>query len=789
MRFLSDWSLEAVDTDRLVLNAGDRKVAVFVFGETLFRIFVHRHDTPRPTRTWSIDPDGTLAWEGRERLSGEGFTPPAWRLTEHEDGISVESERLKLVIARPFKLTWYARTDGEWTPIAEDRPTGGVAVARRGNGVEHYLRRYDDERYYGLGEKSGDLERSGRRFEMRTLDAMGYRAETTDPLYKHVPFTITRRSDGLAYGLFYDNLATSRIDLGNELDNYHAPYRAFRAEDGDLDLWFLLGERVLDVVKEFTRLTGGVAFGPKWSFGYSGSTMHYTDAPNAQERLGEFIALCREHDIPCDSFQLSSGYSSIGDKRYVFTWNRDKVPDPAAMVRTFREAGMHLIANIKPCLLTDHPAYDDAAEKRLFVTDSDTGEAEVSPFWDANGSHLDFTRQATVDWWKSNVDAKLLALGIDSTWNDNNEFEIVDREAQLAGFGDPLPASVAKPVLSLLMVRASQEAQLAHAPSRRPFLITRSGGPGLQRYAQTWSGDNRTEWPTLRYNQRMGLGLALSGISNVGHDVGGFSGPRPDPELFVRWVQNGVMHPRFTIHSWNDDGTVNEPWMYPEVLDAVRDAIRLRYRLLPYLYTVAWRAHAELEPMIRPTFLDHEDDPATFEENDEFLLGEELLVATVVEPGARTRQLHLPDNGCGWYAFEGGAWLAGGRELVVDAPLEHLPLFVRAGGIVATSDRLAHVDPAQDDVRALRIYPFVESGSRTVLLFDDDGESTLGEGGGTLVTHVTLSCDAKAIRLDWQHEGDYRPAYQGFRIELPTGDPRPLYVNGCKVAPGESCPL
>ncbi|OBX35176.1 alpha-glucosidase [Halomonas elongata] len=190
--------------------------------------------------------------------------------------------------------------------------------------------------------------------------------------------------------------------------------------------------------------------------------------------------------------------------------------------------------------------------------------------------------------------------------------------------------------------------------------------------------------------------------------------------------------------------------------------------------------------MIRPTFLDHEDDPATFEENDEFLLGEELLVATVVEPGARTRQLHLPDNGCGWYAFEGGAWLAGGRQLVVDAPLEHLPLFVRAGGIVATSDRLAHVDPAQDDVRALRIYPFVESGSRTVLLFDDDGESTLGEGGGTLVTHVTLSCDAKAIRLDWQHEGDYRPAYQGFRIELPTGDSRPLYVNGCKVAPGRA---
>jgi alpha-glucosidase len=166
----------------------------------------------------------------------------------------------------------------------------------------------------------------------------------------------------------------------------------------------------------------------------------------------------------------------------------------------------------------------------------------------------------------------------------------------------------------------------------------------MQRYVQTWSGDNRTNWDTLRYNIRMGLGMSLSGLFNVGHDVGGFSGDKPDAELFVRWVQNGVMHPRFTIHSWNDDHTVNEPWMYPGVTPAIRGAIELRYRLLPYLYTLLWQAHADDEPMLRPTFLDHEHDAQTFEECDDFLLGRDLLVASVVEAGQRERRVWLPDN-------------------------------------------------------------------------------------------------------------------------------------------------
>jgi alpha-glucosidase len=165
----------------------------------------------------------------------------------------------------------------------------------------------------------------------------------------------------------------------------------------------------------------------------------------------------------------------------------------------------------------------------------------------------------------------------------------------------------------------------------------------------------------------------------VGHDVGGFSGDKPDAELFVRWVQNGVMHPRFTIHSWNDDHTVNEPWMYPGVTPAIRSAIELRYRLLPYFYTLLWQAHADDEPMLRPTFLDHEHDTQTFEECDDFLLGRDILVASVVEEGQRQRRVWLPANETGWYDFYTHEWFCGGQWIVRDAPLEKLPLLVRAG--------------------------------------------------------------------------------------------------------------
>nr|WP_238336603.1 glycoside hydrolase family 31 protein [Vibrio sp. S12_S33] len=643
------------------------------------------------------------------------------------------------------------------------------------------MNRNDNELYYGLGEKTGKLNREGRRFEMRNLDAMGYDASKTDPLYKHIPFYITKTdpdNDGASFGLFYDNLANCWFDLGNELDNYHIKYRSYRAEDGDLDLYFMYGDSIKKVTQQFVRLTGGTAFGPKWSLGYSGSTMQYTDAPNSQELLESFVDQCAEHGIPCDSFQLSSGYTSIGDKRYVFNWNYDKVPNPSAMSDHFHSHGLKLAANIKPCLLHDHPRFEEAKNKGLFIKDSEYDQPENSVFWDADGSHLDFTNPNTIQWWQDNVKQQLLEKGIDSTWNDNNEYEIWDKNARCFGFGKEIPINLIRPLQPLLMMRASYEAQQAFAPQLRPYLISRSGCPGMNRYVQTWSGDNRTNWLSLKYNIKMGLGMSLSGLYNVGHDIGGFAGDKPDPELFARWVQNGAMHPRFTIHSWNDDGSVNEPWMHPSVTPIVRDAMKTRYQLLPYIYDSLFQAHAFDEPMLRPTFLDHEHDVNTFEESDDYLLGKDLLVASIVKEGQRKRDVYLPDNHYGWYDYYTEQWFSAGNTITLDAPLERIPLLIRAGAIIPTSERIANADASQDDRRNLNIYPLQGVGQSQCSIFDDDGETYDYQSGQYMRINIKMTCTHNTIELEISREGAFVAAYNSVTLRLPKNELRELIVNG-----------
>lgn len=779
MKTLKNWTLHQQFADRIELRIDNRhSLCLYVLEADLFRVLIKQNDQLSLDRTWSIAPQNDVPWEGRSRLSTEGFSLPGYQLEQQEKALKVSTNKLRVTVHQPLWLEWeYKNQNGEWELLVTDRRTSAYLLNVHGDGVAHYQRRYGNEQYYGLGEKAGDLNRNGRRFEMRNLDAMGYNAKSTDPLYKHIPFTITR-CDDVSFGLFYDNLSSCWLDLGNELDNYHLPYRRYQAEAGDLDYYIFLGPKVLDVTKKFVRLTGKTFFGPKWSLGYSGSTMHYTDAPDAQEQLQTFISLCREHQIPCDSFQLSSGYTSINGKRYVFNWNYDKVPQPKVLSQKFHEAGLKLAANIKPCLLQDHPKYQEVAESGLFIRDSESSSPERSVFWDDEGSHLDFTNPKTVSWWQDNVKQQLLEMGIDSTWNDNNEFEVWDGEAVCHGFGQPIAIKHIRPVMPLLMCRASMEAQQNFAPEKRPYLISRSGCAGMQRYVQTWSGDNRTNWQTLRYNTRMGVGMSLSGLYNVGHDVGGFSGDRPDAELFVRWVQNGVMHPRFTIHSWNDDRTVNEPWMYPAVTPAIREAINLRYRLMPYFYHLLWQAHHDDEPMIRSTFLDHEHDARTFDETDDFLIGKDLLVASVVEQNQRERAVYLPDNQVGWYCFYSGQWFDGGQDIVLPAPLERLPLLVKAGSVLPLSSHTGSTQLMTEEERELYIFPLQQDGTTSGEVFEDDGETFAYREGKALWLNWTLTCSTERLDLNIETKGSYIPVWKELIAVLPNGENRTLYING-----------
>ena len=868
MRVVGEASLESTNEHGALLRIqGGHALQITALEEDMIRVRIDRDGQRSVARSWMVSPatgdasccmsSHSAPYEGRDKDALGGFSLPRVEIETMDAELRISTPRLRVIVplgVSPLALRWEWRDVAAacWKPLLADRRSGAYYFGRHQNPrLSHHIKRRRGDRFYGLGEKSGALDKAGRRYRMDCVDAMGYDAECSDPLYKFWPFyiakpaptnapsppNVTAGSNGAAgsaelpasaaYGLFYDNPANCSFDLGCTFDNYHGLFSSYEAACGDLDYTVLLGPTVGAVTRRFAWLVGGHCLPPQWSLGYSGSTMSYTDAPDAQARMKTFLELLRAHEVPCSSFQMSSGYTSIGSKRYVFHWNHDKFPSPEDLVAHYAAAGLHLAANIKPCLLTDHPLYDECRAAGLFLSDSEAAAKreegggaggaggasgaggglhtpETSMFWDAVGSHLDFTNPATAAWWRAQVTEKLLAVGIGSTWNDNNEWHVDDESAVCHGFGTPTPLRLLRPVQALLMVRASLEAQRVHAPQTRPWLISRSGMPGTQRYAQTWSGDNYTSWHTLKHNIQMGIGLSLSGFFNTGHDVGGFAGPQPEPELLVRWVQNGIFHPRFTIHSWNTDldgtpdGTCNEPWMFPEVLPLVREAIQLRYSLVPHLYSLLRRAVSEHEPLLRPTFLDHEHDPRSWEATDDFMLGESLLVASVVERGQRERKVYLPDNrGKGWWDWhDGGIWRAGGQEVTLSAPLERCPLLVRGGSLIVLAEPDQAAATRHSRVRVLRAFPLPPThapGSVAFAWTEDDGvtaddalatAATAGAATGDrdrlfLSCELHCSTDALVLRARATFVGEgrgWRPLFTTIEVQLPAAERRALVI-------------
>ena len=761
-----------------LLGARGERVRLAILDHDLVRVQLLPDGAPRLNRTWMIvNRDGTMPRAGRCRDDLAPFALPPFALTREAERILIRTQVLQIELTLdPFALNW---SDAQGNAFASDCATRAYAYDRAGQSVLHYLEHRPTDLYFGLGERAGELNHAGKHFRMLNLDAINYNAEKTDPLYKHFPFYITFDPDTqIAYGILYDNLATTTFDLGGEIDNYHGRFRTYRAEAGDLDYYMIYGPSIRAVVEKLSALIGRMILPPRWSLGYLGSTMSYTEAPDAHAQLQRFVALCAEHQIPCDGFHLSSGYTTDADnRRNVFTWNRERIPEPRTMVENFTRAGIKLAPNIKPALLSTHPRYAEVAALGGFIRQADSDAPEVVTFWGGEGSYIDFTSDAGFNWWKQNVREQLLAYGIASTWNDNNEFEIWDDAARCAGFGEPLPIGLARPVQTLLMARASFEAQTEFRPDERPYLISRSGCPGIQRYAQTWSGDNFTSWNTLKFNIPMGLGISLSGAPNTGHDVGGFGGDAPSPELFVRWVQNGVFHPRFTIHSWHWDGSVNEPWMYPDVLPIIRAWIEFRYRLIPYLYSLMFEAAETGHPIIRPMVYEFPDDPNCQATSFDFMLGTNLLIATVLQNEARRRPVYLPraTAWCDWYT---GGWHTAGGVVSADAPLERVPLFVRANGIVPMGKVMRHIGAERDDVRQVFVFPHPVAGHSTFALIEDDGIS-LGYQRGE-ITRVALHTDATPAQvvLGAEAHGNFALPYSTLEFILPPHDTRRIIADG-----------
>ncbi|KAJ3027461.1 UNVERIFIED_CONTAM: hypothetical protein HDU68_003758 [Siphonaria sp. JEL0065] len=725
---------------------------------------------------------------------------PTARVDVTSTGFSVTAGAVSVAVdlASSVALTLAPIADPQ-TPFLEDLAHRAYPLLKE-NGARHFIRRRDCDRHFGLGERASPLCLNGRRFRLETMDALGYNPELTDPLYKLIPFHISLDTRSrIAHGIFYDSFAEGFADFGQEIDAFWGPYRSHTLFGGcGLDMYIFYGPTIQQVIEGYTNLVGRPAMPPKYALGYLASAMGYAESENAQELIAALPQLCRKWDIPCDLLHLSSGYTvdPATGARNVFTWNKTRFPDHEKLFKDLRKEGIRVSANVKPWLLSQHPNYQQVYKADGFIKNSETNLPRSTRLWSAGngatstGSYFDLSSAAGRDFWKQGIKS-LLEAGIESIWNDNNEFSLPDNSDTYAHSNlNGTPSSVGnagRGLQTLLMASASHEAMVSLFPKRRPFLISRSAVSGVQRFAaQSWSGDNYTSWQTLKHNIPMGLNCGLSGLVGYGHDVGGFVGPRPEKELFVRWVQNGVFHPRFCIHSWKDEG-VTEPWMYPDVLPIIREAIHLRYKLIPYIYTLYHEASTHGHPVIRPLVYEFQHDVAVETASFEFMLGPHLLVASVFEQGANTRTVRLPrlenekQNQEAWCDLKTGVWSPGGEEKTFACPLEQCGVVLaRRGAIIPAGPVYNYVgEGGKDNERLFWLFPPQHSGDGeevwTYSCHEDDGETV--DGGVTEVV-VSMRVEGEEIVVDvgYGQKKEYAVGYDKVSFVLPVGDKRKIRV-------------
>ncbi len=620
--------------------------------------------------TFSIDPGHNGQQnEGRDKLSLDGFDLCSPSVSEDDGSVCFRHCGLDFRIElMNFRITVYS----ERGILYQDR--SGLAYnfgGELGDGSVHYTRREDDQFIYGLGDKAGRVNKNHQHYKLDTNDSMGFRAEYSDPLYKHLPFYICENRAG-CYGVYYDTYSSGEIDFGREHDNYYELFNSVRYEEENMVFYILFGNAGT-IIRNFIRMTGGICRIPDWAFRYCGSTMEYTDAPDADRRLRSFADRCSEYGIEAGGFYLSSGYTQINDKRYVFHWNTDKIPDPEGLSDHFRSRGMKIIPNVKPAFLDDHPLYEQIARNGWFLHYPDGTPARF-PFWGGNASYLDFTNPGAYDFWKKCVKEVLVDRGYDDIWNDNNEYDIFDKDVYAHGFGKEIPARLIKPLFSFLMTKASREA--CEESNVQPFIVTRCAVAGSQSIATTWTGDNYTSFRDLRFNHYQAMTMSLSGFSFFGPDIGGFSGPKPGRELFMRWLQYGVFLPRFVLHSWKPGEESTMPWLYPDLMDAVKAVFALRERLIPYLSEQMKKSRENDMPLITPVFLRDGDYDR---ESDCFMCGDRILVCPVFDEGVTELTVRLPRSDAGFRLRGEGEPIDGGTSVRVSCTAFDLPVWFTEG--------------------------------------------------------------------------------------------------------------
>ncbi|MDZ7262225.1 MAG: DUF4968 domain-containing protein, partial [candidate division KSB1 bacterium] len=542
--------------NQLILNCGVPQVQITVLAPDLIRI--------RMTSNGHFPEDHSYAVVKTDWPA----TEPSVQDSPHE--IVITTAELVLRINKsPCRLAFY---DQAGNLINKDYPPFGMGWD--GDKITCWKEMTPDEKFYGLGEKVGGINKRGHTWVMWNTDAFGY-TDITDPLYQSHPFFLGLRQ-GRGYGIFFDNTYRSEFRLASGTDEFYS----FGADGGEMNYYFFYGPGLKKILTRFTELVGRMPLPPKWALGYQQCRWSYYPESEVRRIARTF----REKQIPCDVIYLDIHYM---DGYRCFTWDKQRFPDPKKLLADLEAMGFKVVVIIDPGIKVD-PGYwvhDQGLAGDHFCKYPD-GRLYVGQVWPGNCYFPDFTRPETRFWWGS-LYTQLLEQGVDGFWNDMNEPAVwggtFPDVVQHHDFGQTVDHSKIHNVYGLEMARGTYEGNLRLRPDRRPFVLTRAGFTGVQRYAAVWTGDNTATWNHLSLCLPMCLSLGLVGVPFVGYDIGGFSGS-PSPELYSRWLQLGSFTPLCRTHSALGTAA-QEPWVYGDDFETInRNFIQKRYKLLPYLY-------------------------------------------------------------------------------------------------------------------------------------------------------------------------------------------------------------
>lgn len=703
-----------------------------------------------------------------------GFKPQSNASTINESGehLVLSTSALDIEIEKsPMFRVIFRNKAGR--VINEDMPGKGFGTTFSGTRSNLYKKLQPGERFIGLGETLGNLDKRGSAFTLNNTDTYKY-GDPRLPMYVSIPFYIGLHQ-GEMYGLFYHNTFKTFFNFGISTPEFSS----ITADGGDVDYFFIYGSSIPSILENYTALTGRMPLPPLWSLGYHQSRCSYFPQQNVKLLAETF----RSKQIPIDCIVLDADYLHEYEP---FRINKQRFPDMKALTAYLAYLGIEVTASVNPGIKVDttYFAHNDGLKKDVFIkyADGSLYTAEIAP---SLNNFPDFSNPKTRSWWSDNL--KFLPdNGIHGYWNDMNEPAVggsyLPDNLVFDFDGRKTNAMEAKNLYGMLMARSSYESAIKYGESRRPFVLSRSGFAGIQRYAAVWTGDNTAGDDYLLSGALLNTQMGLSGVPFVGDDIGGYIGTT-SKELFTRWIEAGVFAPFVRNHK-EAFSNANEPWSYGEEAGAIaKEFIGFRYRLLPYLYSKFYEASATGLPIARSLAIDYPFDGRVYDNlyQYQFMCGDAILVIPVTSR-EKTKKVFLPAGK--WYDLYSDEIAEGNNELQVDCPIFRIPLFVKESSVIPMQGLIQTTKQKPSDTLLVHIY----NGSLTNSFeyYEDDGISNEYQHGAFRKRTITFDPEKKQIAFSSQ-QGSYKSAFKhvkcvfhGFGNEM-----KQLNINNHPVLPGE----